>query len=101
MSDLASRTTPPSPDGAPAEASRSHVFRWLLTRVGTRAAAAAWWAVMVFFDLLILNWWIGLVRDPTPAGAVLVVGFTLIAGIPLVHEWPNARRMGRMLVRGT
>lgn len=97
MSDLA----PPSATTPAGEASPSHVFRWLVTRVGSRAAAAAWWVVMVGFDLLVLNWWVGLVRDPSPASAVLVVGLTLVVGIPLVHEWPNARRMGRMLVRGT
>lgn len=76
-------------------------FRWLVARIGTRGAAAAWWLVMALFVAIIVNWWLDLASDPTPANAVLTVGLTLVMGLPLVSEARYGRRMGRMLVRGT
>lgn len=82
-------------------ASPSHAFRWLVSRVGTRLAAAAWWTVMVLFDLYVVSLWVRLAQAPTPANALLTAGLTAIIGVPIVHEWSHARRMARMLVHGT
>lgn len=82
-------------------ASRSPGFRWLAARIGARGAAAAWWLVMALFVAIIVNWWLDLAADPTPANAVLTVGLTLVMSIPLISEVRFAGRMGRMLVRGT
>ena len=82
-------------------ASRSLGFRWLARRIGTRGAAVAWWLVMALFLAVIVNWWLDLAADPTPANAVLAGGVSLVMAVPLVSEARYARRMARMLVRGT
>jgi|SRR6478752_6826503 len=74
---------------------------WFRHEVVTRLAAAVWWLVMIFFDVWIVLTWIGVALDPDPLRFGLALGLTLVAGIPIVHEWRNARRMGRMLIRGT
>jgi hypothetical protein len=76
-------------------------IQWVRQTILTRLAAAGWWLVMIFFDVWIVLTWIGVAMDPTVLRAALALGLTVVAGIPIVHEWPKARRMGRMLVRGT
>lgn len=55
---------------------------------------------MVAFDLFLLSMWVGIARDPSWVAAGIGAGITLVVGVPIVHEWPNARRMGQLLVHG-
>ena len=45
--------------------------------------------------------WMQLAVEPTLFGLILMVLWTLLAGIPIAREAPNAPRMARMLVAGT
>lgn len=89
------------PARALAGTSRSLGFRWLAARIGARAAATVWWLVIALFVAIIVNWWLDVAADPTPANAALAAGLTLVMGLPLVGEARYARRMARLLVSGT
>lgn len=79
---------------------RSDTEHWFRTHVLTRFFATVWWVLMVAVTFGVAWSAIDLARYRTP-GNVASLAIMLIVFIPVYREWPNAQRMGRMLVRGT
>ncbi|MGN6694287.1 MAG: hypothetical protein ACTHN0_08920 [Aquihabitans sp.] len=74
--------------------------QWVRGHVLTRLLAALWWVVMVFLTVAVASSYVRLAVDRT-IGDVAGAAVATIILIPLWREWPNARRMGRMLRHGT
>lgn len=73
---------------------------WFRGHVLTRFFATVWWMVMVFITACVAVGVIDAAIHPSWRSLVKVAIAAVIA-IPLVREWPNWRRMGRMLRHGT
>lgn len=76
------------------------MVEWVARKVGARVAAALWWLVMLLYDVAVVLLWVGVIQRPSVGSAVVAALVTIVVGIPIVHEWPNARRMTRLLVHG-
>lgn len=73
---------------------------WVRHNIITRLAAVIWWIFMLAVTIGLVGGWVQLVVKPTLLGAITMVFLTLVMGLPIAREGPNARRMGRMLVAG-
>ena len=80
---------------------RSSTEAWFRGHVLTRFAATVWWVVMVLLSITVAWAWIAVAIDPTWPGALGATFWTLIFGLAIGKEWPNASRMWRMLRHGT
>lgn len=73
---------------------------WIRGHVFTRFFATVWWVLVLSVTVGTVATYLDAARHPgwpSILGAAIV---TLIF-IPIGREWPNWRRMGRMLVHGT
>lgn len=77
-----------------------HDELWFRHHVLTRFFATVWWGFMVLVTGSVAATAVDLVRFRTP-GNVASLAIMLIVFIPVYREWPNWRRMGRMLRHGT
>ena len=73
---------------------------WFRGHVMTRFFATVWWVLVLTITSCAAVNSVRLVLDPgwgTLIGAIV----NLLIFIPIYREWPNWRRMGRMLRHGT
>ncbi len=73
---------------------------WVRGHVLTRLAATVWWVAVLAISALLAVSLVGLAVEPD-LGHLISTAIVGVIFVPIAREWPNWRRMGRMLRHGT